>query len=527
MVKALGRSPLVMAIIAALALGDAAGQLLIARRALERGDLDAAEKAYRRAIREPEATTEQRRQAIKTLAALATDPTRATRLVAFLQEQLKALPPEQHGPVLEALVVCLKARDGSLREAFALLKKLAKEDNERDARHVLSSVSSVCGSAAREVNRLARELRSQSALRPVRHERVPAASRSLRGRSIVLREPRRPAFELRLTSLPVPSRARRRRVEKVALRTMEPLRYRLRSSARVAKPAMRHRPTAASLARVLYSRVHRRALELAGEGFFEAAKAQYATFMELFPDSSYIQHIARYALQLFRRERGAAQETSAMVAYLRWLEAVFGPKGHDYAEYLAFRYFADDADPVVVAREAEAFMKRHPGSSYLPAVRLELAVALDSLGEPRRAIEVLRPLATNIATATRAKAAYILAWLLIFQGQGDQARQVLQTLASQTADEDRARAAKRLLEQMAAHPLPKASIPELPVGVTAEEALAKALLHAGDTFLKKGDFERAMDLYDLFLHLCEDAPGYYAARLRIERLKQTGKLEDF
>jgi len=527
MVKAAGCSSLFVVLVAAAALGDAAGQLLIARRAVERGDLDAAEKAYCRTIREPEATAEQRSQALKGLAAMATEPTRAARLAGFLQEQLKALPPEQHRPVLETLVVCLKARDGSLREAFALLKKLAKEDNERDARHVLSSVSSVCGSAAREVNRLSRELRSQSALRPVRHERVPAASRSLRGRSIVLREPRRPAFELRLTRLAVPGRGQRRSVEKVGIRSVQRFRYHLRSRARVVKPAVRQRPSAASLARVLYSRMYRRASKLAGEGFFEAAKAQYATFMELFPESSYIQHIARYALQLFRRERGAAQETSAMVAYLRWLEAVFGPKGHDYAEYLAFRYFADDADPVVVAREAEAFMKRHPDSDYLPAVCLELAVALDSLGEPRRAIEVLRPLATNIDTATRAKAAYILAWLLIFQGQGDQARQVLQTLARQTADEDRARAAKRLLEQMAAHPLPKASIPELPVGVTAEEALAKALLHAGDTFLKKGDLERAMDLYDLFLRLCEDAPGYYAARLRIERLKQTGKLEDF
>jgi len=527
MVAGLRNSALALAVSAALALAGAGGQLLIARQALEKGDLATAEKAFSRALQAPEASAQERKEALEGLAGLVAEPERAARVVALLEEQLDRLPEDQRAPVLDALVVCLKARDGSLRSAFALLGEASRNTREREVRRVYSALAEAWQRVGREVARLASEFRKPSALRPLVHEKPRRSSRSQRRHSIELAEPKRPVLELRLTRVAPPHRSRHRSVERVVLRAPQPFRYRLGAYERVVKPPARRRLTAASLASVLFSRAYRRASQLAAQGLYEAAKAQYATFMELFPDSPRIQHAARYALQLFRRERGAAQETRTLVAYLRWLEAIFGPKGHDYAEYLAFSYLADDADPVVVAREAEAFIKRHPDSRYVPGVRLELAVALDAIGSPRRAIEVLRPVAATIDTSTRAKAAYILAWLLIFQGEGAEARGVLQRLAEQKASDSYARSAKRLLEQMAARPLPKTSLPELPVGQTADEALAKALLAAGDAFLRKGDVERAMDLYDLFLQLCEDAPGYYAARLRIERLKQTGKLEDF
>ncbi|GAG36410.1 unnamed protein product, partial [marine sediment metagenome] len=49
---------------------------------------------------------------------------------------------------------------------------------------------------------------------------------------------------------------------------------------------------------------------------------------------------------------------------------------------------------------------------------------------------------------------------------------------------------------------------------------------AADRILGAGDPERAMDLYALYLRLGSEAPGFWEARNRIERLKQMGGIDE-
>jgi len=295
----------------------------------------------------------------------------------------------------------------------------------------------------------------------------------------------------------------------------------------VRKPAL-VRTRREALAAVFLSRFYQRAMQLMRQGMIENAKAELATVMQLFPATTQATQAAQYAIRLFQREHGFAQDAQAgaLVAYLEWIRAVVGPQGADYAEYLALKRFAARSDATIVAREADAFIERHPDSKWLTGVRLQLAVALDTLGQPARAIAILEPLASPLDSTLRVKAARILAWLHIFQGDMPNARALCQALAAQTLSPQDAADAKRLLEQMAEMPLAKAPLPVPDDAEEAAEALAERLLDAGDRLAEQGDDERAMDIFAVYLRTARGREGFWIARQRIGRLKEKGKAGD-
>ena len=63
------------------------------------------------------------------------------------------------------------------------------------------------------------------------------------------------------------------------------------------------------------------------------------------------------------------------------------------------------------------------------------------------------------------------------------------------------------------------------IAVRPEAVVAERLFEAGNRAWGAGDPERAMDLFVLFLRIGKDAPNYWVAQQRIERLKRKGGAE--
>jgi len=460
--------------------------------ALAHRDFDAASAAYRRAF-EAAATVEERRQALDGFVELAVDSHRAD-LAAYLDQRRAAAPDDQRPLLLAAAARCQKASDGHFSGALARLQAETDKRDKPEAFRLARELRDALTTVDTYLARAGREMRA-AALEPVKRPVLPLRAR--------LRSDVRPIV---LAAPDVPKLA--------ALGLLA-----------VTKPAPTH-AHGQKLAPLFFSHFYQKATELAAQGFFESAKAEYATIIQLFPETPQAEQAARLAIQLFKRERGVNQGPDALVAYLQWVQAVLGPKGSDYAEYMAFKGLAHGADPTIIAREAEGFLQRHADSKWVPSMRIQYALALDSLGASARAIDVLKPMTQTLDDRLSAKAAQILAWLYLFQGDGPSAKPVLQALAAQTVATEEAKAAQKLLEQMAARPLEKIPLPPAEAPEEPDEAYATSLLRLAAALLAKGDAERAMDLYALYLHSCTDTPGFWAARQRIERLKQTGKVEE-
>ena len=507
---------------------DVAAELRLGAQALAERKLAEADAAFRRAFDAAEATADERSQALNGLLGSAVERGTAAELAAYVEQRRAAAPDDQKSALLLAVVRCRKASDGHFRGIIPLLEREAgPKAAGYAAQRLLRDVNALPPSFQRGAERLARDLTAGAVLQPrqVAKPRYSAKGGKLRGPE--LSAPTRPDYEARAARVATPPRPRLRGVVE-PIRLRPPVVPRLQGAAPVSlvKPPAPPRPHASRLAVAFFGAAYQKATELAGQGFVDSAKAEYAMLIQLFPGTPQAQQAARYALTLFRRERGAAQVADALASYLQWLRAILGPEGDDYAEHLAFKSLADDADPMIVVREAEAFLKRHPDSKYGPAIRLRLAVALDTVGSSARAIEVLKPLASPLDEAVRVKAAHMLAWLYIFQGDAAPARQTLEALAAQSVAPATATAAGRLLQEMAAHPLPKLPVAEVVGGDTPDEVLAARILETAEALLRKGDPERAMDLYALYLRVAKESPGYFLARTRIERLKQTGRADE-
>ncbi len=525
-----------LAIPAMLALGDATEDLRAAAGALEKRDLPAAEAAFRRAVEDAAATAEQQAQALDGLASTAIERGAAAELVAYLERRRAAAPKGHQALLLAALVRSCKARDGHFHGVLPTLEKETSASNY-SARRLLAEVQGACAYFDKGVKRLEAEFalaayqRGREATRPRwsrdRSSRAPAVP--------AVPAPGRPEFQPQAQTIAPPPRVRLKPTA-APVRLPPPTPPRLASAAplSVAKPYAWPRPSSARLAVALFSQAYQKATELAGQGLVDSAKAEYATLMQLFPDTPQAHQAARYALGLFTRDRALAQGGDPLGAYLQWVRAVLGPKGSDYAEHIAFRSLADDADPAVLAREAEVFLKRYPDSKYAPSVRLQLAVALDRTGATPRAIEVLKPLAAPLDDPLRVRAAHVLAWLYLFQGEGAAARGVLEPLAAQTLSGEVAADARRILQAMAATPLPKLAFAEVVGGADPDDLLAARILeladrlwgHTRDGVCPPSDGERAMDLYELYLRTARESQGFYAARERIQRIKRTGRAEE-
>jgi len=518
---------LALACVVSVGRADVAGQLRLASEALERGDRKGALETFRRVLSSDDATAEEIGTAFDGLFAPEVVAGRVGDLTALVAKRREAAPEAQQPALIAALVRSLKARDGHLHGALAALAEEERQKHSSSYR-LLREVRSLCTSVPHALERFTRQFAGQSLKRALQLARPARRGKGRVARPAALPEPTRPSYELRLVRLAAARRAPRsaKRVPHVHLRVPVVPRARPVPPASVVKPPAPRARSTRGLSAIYFSRAYQKATELAGQGFLDSAKAEYATVIQLFPHTSHAQQSARYALRLFQQQRGAAQHGEALTAYIRWIRAILGKQGSDYAEYLAFQSLAKGVDSEVIAREAEEFIKRHPESKYAPGIRLRLGVALDSIGDSRKAIEVLTPLAASIESSVSAKAAHVLAWLHVFQGDAANARRVLQRLAGQTQDATRADSARRLLKAMAAHPVPKIAVPELGGVDPPEEVLAQRVLEAADRCLRKGETERAMDLYTLYLKVGDDSPGYYAARNRIERLKQTGRVEE-
>ncbi|HUT35937.1 MAG TPA: hypothetical protein VNE39_20790 [Planctomycetota bacterium] len=523
--------PLVVASLAISAVSvfaDATEDLRAAAGALEKRDLPAAEAAFRRAVEDAAATAEQQTQALDGLTATAIERGDAAGLAAYLEQRRAAAPKDRQGALLAALVRACKARDGHFH---GILPALAKETDasSSSARRLLHEVQSACAYFDKGVKRL----ESEFALAAYQRGREAARPKWARDRSWRLQgapgvaPPGRPDYQAQVEKIAPPPRAKLRTAgEPVRVPVPQVARIPSATPASVAKPQGLPRLTSARLAAALFTEAYQKATELAGQGLVDSAKAEYATLMQLFPDSQQAQQAARYALALFTRDRALAQGGDPLGAYLQWVRAVLGPKGSDYAEHIAFRSLADDADPAVLAREAAEFLKRYPDSKWAPSVRLQLAVALDRTGATPRAIEVLKPLISPLDDALRVRAAHMLAWLYLFQGEGAAARGVLDALAAQTVVPSVAADARRILEAMTATPLPKLAIAEVVGGGDPGDVLAGRILALADELLEKDDGERAMDLYELYLRVARESQGFYAARERIQRIKRTGRADE-
>ena len=507
------------------AAADVAGDLRAARDALARRDAKAATEAYRRALEAEQATEQQQQQALDGLHAAAVEAGQADALATYLEGRLAGAPKQLRRMLLAERFHCQVAVDGHLHGAIAQLE--GRQDDDGDARRVLSDFQrlrsrfgDLAGQQAQHARRWA--VTSAPAWRP------PPAGRAERPSPIAVAQPKRASYSPAKARLAAPRRLRRRPAGP-PLRVPEPRPpryYRSRTTA-VRKPTL-VRPKPASLAAIFLSRSYRRSTQLAGQGFFESAKAELAAVIQLFPKSPQAEQAAQYAIRLFQRERGVADhaQANALVAYLEWIRAVVGPDGLEYAEYQALKRFSSRSDATVVAREAEGFLQRHPGSKFATGVRLQLAIALDALGDARRAIEVLRSIASPIESAYSVRAVKLLAWLYLFEGQPQQAVAQFQALAGQTLAEQDAADAKDLLRRMERTPPEPVRLPVPDDADEAEAQLAGRLYDAGSRVLAAGDPERAMDLFELFLRIGKDAPDYWAARQRIERLKQKGEADE-
>jgi len=518
----------VLVLFAAIALGDPTEDLRAAAGALERRDLPAAEAAFRRAVEDAAATPQQQAQALDGLTATAIERGAAAELVAYLEQRRAADPKDRYGTLLAALVRACKARDGHFHGIIPALEKETSASNY-SARRLLGDVQGACASFGKGVKRLETEF-SLAAYQRGREATRPRWTRDRSSRAPVLPAvpaPGRPEFQAQLETIAPPPRVRlKSSAAPVRVPPPQPLRVVSTAPLSVAKPYAWPRPSSARLAVALFSQAYQKATELAGQGLVDSAKAEYATLMQLFPDTPQAQQAARYALGLFTRDRALAQGGDPLGAYLQWVRAVLGPKGSDFAEHIAFRSLADDADPAILAREAEVFLKRYPDSKYAPSVRLQLAVALDRTGATPRAIEVLKPLAAPLDDPLRVRAAHVLAWLYLFQGEGAAARGVLEGLAAQTLSGEVAADARRILQAMAATPLPKLAFAEVVGAGDPDDVLAARILGLADQLFEKGDGERAMDLYELYLRTARESQGFYAARERIYRIKRTGRADE-
>lgn len=514
-------------ILAQAARADVAADLGAAEAALGRRDTAAAEAAFRKALEAADATADQRARALDGLVAAAIEGGRAGALAAYLEQRQAAAPRDQQPALLAALVRSCKARDGHFHAILPALDQSAQAATP-SARRLLQEVQSATAQMERSVKRLGGEFalaagqQAREAAKPRGLSRLtrPAAPPGVG-------PPSRPDYTVQVQAPAPPPRQRLRApAEMPRVPLPQVPRARLEAPQAVAKPPAWPRPTAARLAAAFFTQAYQKATELAGEGLVESAKAEYATLMQLFPDSPQAHQAARYALGLFQRERVLAQGGDPLGAYLQWIRAVLGPKGSDYAEHLGFRSLAADADPALLAREAEEFVKRYPDSKYGPSVRLQLAVALDRTGATPRAIEVLKPLMSPIDDEPRVRAARILAWLYLFQGEAAAARGVLEALTAQTADPAAAAEARRTLEAIAANPLPKLTIAEVVGAGDPDEAFSTRILDLADQCLQRSDGERAVDLYELYLRVARESQGFRAVRDRIQRIKRTGRADE-
>ena len=512
-------------VLAALARADVAADLRAATDAIARRDVEAASAGYRRAFEAEEATEDQRRQALDGLLAAAVAGGKPAALATYLGGRRVEVPKHLRRMLLAEQLRCQKAIEGHLHGAIARLE--GQQGGDGDARRVLgdfqrlrSHFGQIAQQQARDAQRLA--VKSAEAWRP------PKPQPRERPSPIAVPSPTRTAYSPTRARLAVPRRTRGGRVGQ-PLRVPIPRlpRYYSTQAREIRKPSL-VRPKLETLAAVFLSNSYRRSTQLAGQGFFESAKAELATVMQLFPKTAQADQAAQYAIRLFQRERGVAghAQTGALVAYLEWIRAVVGPDGLEYAEYLAIKRFAARSDATVVAREAEGFIQRHPDSKFLTGARLQLAIALDALGDPRRAIEVLRSIASPIASSYNVRAVKLLAWLYLFEGRPAEARQQFQALAAQAVSKQDAEDAKELLERMARTPPEKVRLPVPDDAEEAEAALAARLYEAGDRVLAAGDPERAMDLFELFLRVGRGSPDYWAARQRIHRLRQKGEADE-
>jgi hypothetical protein len=504
---------------------DVVADLGRADQALARRDLQAASAAYRRAFEAKEASLPQRQQALLGLVGAAVESGRIADLLAYVDQRRAQVPDDQRSMLLLASVLGQKARDGHLHRALAQLEALEDKQDAYAARHIIRDIRGAWPAMEREAQRQAAEMIRQATAR----KRLPKPRRRAGERAPRLPDlpaPARPDYNVALEHLTPPRPARRRGVA-APIRIAPPQVPRLGGARadRVTKPSVPP-ARARNLASAFFSHFYRRATELAAQGQFDAAKAEYAMVLQLFPGTPQAQQSARYAIRLFEQQRGADQGADALVAYLAWIREVLGPEGSDYAEYLAFQRFGRSTSPAILAREAEAFVGRHPESPWTTGVRIQLAIALDGFGELDRAIATLKPIAMPPEDKQRVQAAHLLAWLYIFQGEGARAEPLLQALASQNISPSDAASARALLIQVKEHPPAKAA-PPLPVGAEPpKEILAERLLSAADALLRDGDPERAMDLYALYLQVGSKTPGFWAARNRIDRLKQTGRPDD-
>ena len=511
------------------ALADVTEDLRAAAGALEKRDPAAADAAFRKAFEAAEATSDQQARAFDGLVAAALERGAAQELVAYVEGRRTAAPKDRQAALLAALVRAHKASDGHFHGIIPTLEKEVGASNY-SARRLLAEVQSACVYLDKGVRRLEGDL-SLATYQRGREAARPRWSRDRAWRPPALPDvaaPKRPDYQVQIETLVPPPRPKLRAgaAEPPRIPAPQVPRFPSDTPRSVAKPQAWPRPTATRLAAALFTQAYNKATELAGQGFVDSAKAEYATLMQLFPDSPQAQQAARYALNLFTRDRALGQGGDPLSAYLQWVRAVLGPKGSDFAEHLAFRTLADDAEPAVLAREAEEFLKRYPDSKLGPDVRLKLAVALDRTGATPRAIEVLKPLAGALDDPLRVKAAQVLAWLYIFQGEAAAARGTLDALAAQTASPNVAADARRVLEAMAANPLPKLAVAEVVGGGDPDTLLATRILELADQQFQKGDGERAMDLYELYLRVAKESQGFYAARERIRRIKTTGKADE-
>lgn len=513
--------------LASMARADVAADLKQAAEALAKGDTAAAQATFRKAFEAEAATEAERRQALDGLVTAAIEAGKAAETLAFLRDRAAGTEDAQIRRLLAGQQHrCRKAIDGHLHGVIAQLEAQDPKRN-RDANQTLRELQRLCsvfGDLAKRQSKDAQRL----ALTNTTYAKPSKAPRDRRNRPIEVPAPVLPAYRPDKAHIPTPRRSPRRSsgVRPYVLTPPRPVRYYRAPTPPLRKPTV-YRPKPASLAASFLSRFYRRSTELAGQGFYESAKAELATVMQLFPRSAQAEQAAQYAVRLFQRERGVAgrAQANALVAYLEWIRAVVGPDGLETAEYMALKRFAPDSDPAVVAREAEAFIERHPESKYLTAVRLQLGIALDALGDPDRAITMLEAVAKPMDSTYSVQAARLLAWLHLFQGQPERSRATLQALAAQTLSQERAADAKAMLARMEATPPEAVRLPVPDDPEDADLAVAEGLAAVAEHLLAAGDAERAMDLFTLFLRVGKDAPNFWTISQRVKRLRQKGEAD--
>ena len=514
-------------LLAAAARADVAASLRQGTEAIARRDLEAASAAYRQALEADGASAEQRSRAAAGLLEAAVAADQAPQLLAYIQRRQAAAPAQQQPLLRSAEVRCRKAVDGHLFGAIEAAARRAKADpKDREARRVGQRLRQLCHYIARAAENQARQRRALASRlsRDARYR--PGAKSRTRWTRPAVPKPQRPSYSgtpLRLT------RTRRRpgRGPVKPLRVPKPRPPYLRPTP-AASVTMSHprRPDARQLAAAFLRGSYARSRRLVARGLADNAKAELATVIKLFPESDQAQEAARYALPIFRQQRGANGRGESLVAYLAWVRAMDGFKGAEQAQYQALKSFSAKTEPAVIAHQAHLFIQRYPKSVYATAVRLQRALALEADGHPDEAIETLKPVADAPESKSRVKALHVLAWLHIFKGEGATARPLLEKVAAQTLAPDAAIAARRLLDELAARPLAKGF--RLPAGPAdaADELAADRLFDTAERVLRDGDPERAMDVFALYLRLAAKTGDFADRRERIARFKETGKMEE-